>query len=638
MGSGALLTLTLVFAETSPAGQDFGPEAKLIERIAACTGEAELPAGIDQAELEAHCAKVRPALDWYRESYVEPARGFITERQPADLPSIVVYPFGAGDLFAALTTYPGAKEITSLSVVRSGDPRRARALFGRRLSASLQRTRDLVKGLLGSREPKISAGSSPRASDLPSALTLSLVALAIHGYEPIGLRYFQLEEDGEIRYLDQTALDRIEREGRKRGRMDDRVSPDESAAFASSELTFVRRGADPNAVEPRIYRHISSVLDDAHLARDPAILRHLEKKGRVVAMAKGSGYLLWQKSYSRLRDYLLKSVDYMVSDSTGLPPSLAYPAGFVAHTFGHFQGAPFPVNRGYERELEALWARESTKALIFRYGHLDRAQNYHLMLLERSPEGTTASFPHPLAAGAKGRVDRYEKIEGARHWRLWTHEGGVHVWAPARYRPSTAGLVIYVHGYFVNVDEAWVEHRLAEQFQASGKNALFLVPEAASSDHDAPVWPELRVLIETVMKLTKLQRPQGSVVALAHSGGFRTVANWLNVPELKDVVLIDGLYGNKQDRFRAWLTADQGHEAHRLILTSTQTADRSVTLAKAVRGSVTLPEIPEDLSVVTKAERKAPLLYMPSQYEHTELVTNGLVIPLVLKLSPLPDS
>jgi hypothetical protein len=551
----------------------------------------------------------------------------------------VIYPWGGGDLFSALTTYPNAKEITVISLARSGDPRRVRSLERGRLAGSLAKVREQVKSLLGWSDAKsLSMTERPSGSDFPAELTLALIALAIHGYEPTRLRYFRLEEDGSLHYLDPGELAALERARTARGspRASAWSPPDLSAAFASSELSFVPKGADPRQVEPRIYRHLSASLLDERLAGDPRVLRYLEQKGRVAAMTKASGYHLWQRSFSKLRDYLSRNVDFMVSDSSGLPPSIAFAAGLTEDTFGRFVGAPFgSVNRRYEQELRALWSRPSTRALIFRYGYLDSAQNYHLMIARRLAAGEELSG---LEIGrAEERVDRQEQLDGARHWRLWTDNGAVHVWIPPGYRASSAGIAVYVHGYYLNADEAWDQHQLAAQFAASGRNALFIVPEASSCDHEEPLWKELPALLETVRRLSKVQPPSGPLLVIAHSGGFRTVANWLDRPELQQVALLDGLYGAKQDRFEAWVKESRKRAGeHRLILTSTQTADRSAALAKSIRGSVTLPQIPDQPAEVGPVERRAPVLYMPSQYEHTELITNGKVIPLVLELSGLP--
>ena len=64
--------------------------------------------------------------------------------------------------------------------------------------------------------------------------------------------------------------------------------------------------------------------------------------------------------------------------------------------------------------------------------------------------------------------------EPAGHWRLETAEGPVHVYRPAGYEKKKAGVVVYVHGLYNNVDSAWDQHDLPAQFQESNRNAIFM--------------------------------------------------------------------------------------------------------------------------------------------------------------------
>src|SRR5262249_17557829 len=84
------------------------------------------------------------------------------------------------------------------------------------------------------------------------------------------------------------------------------------------------------------------------------------------------------------------------------------------------------------------------------------------------------------------------------HGRLATGHGPVHVWAPAGYHADGAATVIYIHGYYTDVDQAWNDHRLAEQFALSALNALFIVPEAPAHARNSVSWPELTTLLTAV--------------------------------------------------------------------------------------------------------------------------------------------
>ena len=103
-----------------------------------------------------------------------------------------------------------------------------------------------------------------------------------------------------------------------------------------------------------------------------------------------------------------------------------------------------------------------------------------LTLVIAAMSGTAAADPVVKSAEA-----------GGQHIRLATEHGPVHLWMPPGYRQETAGIALYVHGYYTDVDRAWTEHRLAAQFRDSGRNALFIAPEAPAGAADEVRWPLL---------------------------------------------------------------------------------------------------------------------------------------------------
>src|SRR6185369_1890745 len=91
-----------------------------------------------------------------------------------------------------------------------------------------------------------------------------------------------------------------------------------------------------------------------------------------------------------------------------------------------------------------------------------------------------------------------DRVRAGRHWRLETARGAIHVWTPAGYDAATAATVVFVHGYWTDVDEAWDAYRLAHQFALSGINAMFVVPEAPQAKRVPLSWPSLTDLVRTV--------------------------------------------------------------------------------------------------------------------------------------------
>ena len=224
-----------------------------------------------------------------------------------------------------------------------------------------------------------------------------------------------------------------------------------------------------------------------------------------------------------------------------------------------------------------------------------------------------------------------ELLDDGRHVRFGTDDKGpVHVWRPLYFRPEAAFTVVYVHGFFNNVDSAFLEHRLAEQFRDSGRNALFIVPEAPSWRTDEVVWKDLDELLTAVEQRLRAKLPPGPVWVMAHSGAYRTAAEWLKCPRVERMVLLDALYAADEE-FRDWVQSTDGGTPHKLTVVGFDTATRAEIFLKRHPTAAKLDDLPFLFDGFRSAHATAPLLYVQSErFGHMELVTSGRVIPILL--------
>lgn len=220
------------------------------------------------------------------------------------------------------------------------------------------------------------------------------------------------------------------------------------------------------------------------------------------------------------------------------------------------------------------------------------------------------------------------------HVRIETQHGPVHLWYPDNYYARSAGLVVYIHGYFTNVDQTWTDDRLPEQFQASGRNALFVAIEAPTSNFEEVSWKLLDELLRTLADRAPVAMPHGPIVVMAHSGGFRTVLMWLHDPRVQYVILLDGLYAGLTD-YRYWLRPRARSTPHHLVLVANETRWQSNQLARRTYGAARRRSVPSSASSFTARESRARLLYLTSQYDHMAIIGSGKVIPVLLQISPI---
>lgn len=378
-----ILSLTApAFAKKMPAPDtrpaEFVEQARELLAGAAC-GAGTPPANIPAKLQKVHCDFVKQAQEQYRTKWITPARAWFAEHVPANVPKKVVYPFAGGDLSTALTVYPDADEITTLSLEPGGDPRSLRAIPAAALEAAMDIVRKELRFLyvVNFSNTKNMIGAM-RGGRLPTQLIFGLSALHLHGFELVSLRYFDINEDGSLRYL--TNAD-VEAAG-------DASKPDagrRNRIFNNIEIQFKK----PGSQRVQTYRHIEANLDDNHIKKDPRVLKHLESKGDISAMTKAASYLMSWDDFSMIRGFLLGHVRWMVSDATGIAPKWGRPAGFEYETWGTFEDSHMEAGRVIAKEWKTEFAAEPQRKLGFRFGYPDRKQRNHLVIMKRSATPTT---------------------------------------------------------------------------------------------------------------------------------------------------------------------------------------------------------------------------------------------------------
>jgi hypothetical protein len=100
---------------------------------------------------------------------------------------------------------------------------------------------------------------------------------------------------------------------------------------------------------------------------------------------------LWNPRFSRIRNYLLTNMVFMISDGTGIPPEIARKAGFVQQTYGSFQGAMCfddCPSQEISDQFRDLWAGQPQRKLDFRYGYVDSKRSSHLLVTRRASPAT----------------------------------------------------------------------------------------------------------------------------------------------------------------------------------------------------------------------------------------------------------
>ncbi len=360
----------------SAAPADFIADVKPLYDVVTCQGTPLTQ--LDAKTLAAYCAGQNKRYDHFRSRWAVQASKFVGDLLPPELPEELVYPFGGGDLMAALALFPKAKVITTLSLELAGDPRRLPGLTNAKvLKSSLSAIANASASTLMSNDSLSKNLSATQQGELPGQLSMHLMGLALAGQEPVSVKFFRVEADGTLHYF--SADEVKELEGTTASNLKASwKAPDFSPAFANVEIQFVPRG-QPDSPR-RTHRHLAANLANDSLP--PGVLKHLEAKGRVTAMTKAASYLLWREAFSTVRDYLLSHADFMVSDSTGIPPRHWTTRGCTVAAYGAFEKSFLGTWEPYQEELRKTFA--TAKKLPMRFGYPDGSPGKHNHLLTAS--------------------------------------------------------------------------------------------------------------------------------------------------------------------------------------------------------------------------------------------------------------
>jgi hypothetical protein len=360
-------------------GHDFSAEGKALVAVGAC-GDGTPPESVTAKQLETHCSVIKKAQEDYKANWVTKARAFFEEKVPKDVPKKVVYPFAGGDLSTALTVYPDADEITTMSLEPPGDPRTLAVLKGKALEAALAKVQYELKFLYRVNfSNTLNMIEAMRGGELPTQLIFGLSALKLHGFEFVALRYFKLNEDGSIHYLDDADIAK---------------APDPAKAGTAEQRNFVFSAAEVQFRRPngriQIWRHMRHNLGNEAspgigpgLKADGSVIKHLEAKGPIAVMTKAASYLLSYDSFSIIRDYILKNAVWMVSDATGVAPKWGKAAGYEYETYGGFKEPHIPAGTGIAKDWRTEFDKQQKRELGFRFGYYDKKLTNHLVIMRR---------------------------------------------------------------------------------------------------------------------------------------------------------------------------------------------------------------------------------------------------------------
>jgi hypothetical protein len=254
----------------------------------------------------------------------------------------------------------------------------------------------------------------------------------------------------------------------------------------------------------------------------------------------------------------------------------------------------------------------------------------------------SAPFPHPLRAQGHSYQDQF--FSAADHYQ----DSHVALFIPKAFRPgSEIDFVVHFHGWRNNVSNVLVKYQLPEQFAASRRNAILIVPQGpmdapdsfGGKHEDADGFKRFMAEALEVLRQQGILADGriGRIILSGHSGGYEVISAILArgglTDKISEVWLFDALYG-KTERFALWFD----HHPGRFIDLYTEhggTKEETEELMAALAGNG-VPFLSTDETNVTAANLPDNhLIFLFSELPHDEVVQKRETFRLFLETSIL---
>lgn len=258
---------------------------------------------------------------------------------------------------------------------------------------------------------------------------------------------------------------------------------------------------------------------------------------------------------------------------------------------------------------------------------------------------STSYSMFPDTARSKGHFYNGNYYDAATHYS----DSAVLIYVPGHFTPQKKiNIVYWFHGWGNNIDSACRQFQLLEQFEASGRNAVFVFPEGPKDAPDSyggkleqPVFFQLltkevveKLFENSIIKLKNNFQINDYAITLAgHSGAYRVISRIINYSPVTEVILFDAMYGGN-DAYLQWLSRPE----HRFINIYTKdggTYDNSQYIMHQLSDSLKVPFISiEEEALGETVLRNNQKLFIFSKSGHSEVITHHHNWELFLRNTP----
>lgn len=376
----ALLWLpAMVLAQAPPAAVPVAAPANDAARLLAGLEPLQDAAALAVTERESwqrHARTFDAAWERLEKRQLSKVRNWAGRRMPEAFAATgtAYYMFSGPDFLYADTFFPQARTYIMCGIEPVGPLPEPAKLAPPVLGGELNALRESLESMLSfsffiTKEMKQDLQNHPLSGTLP----LIYIFLARTGKTIHDVSYVAINGDGTLSPC---------------------ADPRRTAACPAPgvRIVFVAEGARA----PQTLYYFSTDISDSGL-RQSGFLKFCAGLAPGVSCVKSASYLMHEKPFSSVREFLLDHSQWLVQDDSGIPCRFFDPDRWDLRYFGSYPG-PIPLFKEYTQpRLSAVYQEQRPQPLEFGIGYRHRAGESILMVAGRKTTAGTADGTPPAA-------------------------------------------------------------------------------------------------------------------------------------------------------------------------------------------------------------------------------------------------
>ena len=333
-------------------------------KSAKLTDTAKLLAGME-VDSQSSLAKVQQVRGWNsHQNYYKNAWSKLENQQLAkvrnwrenELQAInaksptVFYPFSGPDFLYSFSLFPKAKQLILVGLEPVGSVPDFAKLSANQSNAAVSKARSSLSEIL--------QFSFFRTNDMK-------VDLRKQGVLPI-LYVFMARTNNRILDLQYIGLDK-----------NAKVKQFEKGMVPGVRIAFVPQGES----EPRTLYYFSTDLSNSGLIKHPELTQFISQLKEPVTYLKAASYLMYNNSFSGIRDTILATSSHVLQDDSGMPLKSFDSAKWDLEFYGSYSRPIGLFSSRYQADLKRVYAsNQGVKPLDFGIGYKFNVNQSNMML------------------------------------------------------------------------------------------------------------------------------------------------------------------------------------------------------------------------------------------------------------------